>query len=162
MLDSISNVSDVVEEIISTSNSPMQEINTNFGCELWICLLFTLLLNIFCIGIQHFFNYKLKGVDLKNSRKSKILDLGLNVEVDLYKRLNKLSDFDYLVNEKLLAEISSLKKFLDENKIFLTDKQFTAADNILDYFLGLCANPRCKDYTKEKDLLKKYIEIFNG
>lgn len=159
MLDSISNIAEKVVSLSATSS--VQEIKTSFWDELWCCLLFTLILNAFCIGIQYYFNYKLKKVEFKNFRKGKILDIGLKFELDLYQRLNKLSDFDFSKQHELLDEITSLSKYLDENKIFLTNKQHKKVNEILDYFTKLCANYKEKDYKKEQKLLTEYIKIFN-
>lgn len=160
MLDSISNIA---EEVVSLSTtSSVQEINTSFwDGDLSRCLLFTVVLNVACIIIQYYFNYRLKKVEFKNFRKGKILDTGLKFELDLYQRLNKLSDFDFFKKHELLEEIISLREYLDENKIFLTDKQYKKVNEILDYFNKLCADYKKKDYKKEQKLLTEYIKIFN-
>ena len=162
MLDSISNIAEKVVSLSTTSS--VQEINTSFwDGDLSRCLLFTIVLNVACIIIQYYFNYRLKKVEFKNFRKGKILDIGLKFELDLYQRLNKLSDFDYSKEKshELLNEITSLSKYLDENKIFLTNKQHEKVNEILDYFTKLCANYKKKDYKKEQKLLTEYIKIFN-
>lgn len=161
MLDSISNI-DSISKVIETYNSSVQEINTSFwDGDLSRCLLFTIALNILCLIIQYYFNYRLKKVEFKNFRKGKILDIGLKFELELYQRLNKLSDFDSFKKHELLDEIILLRKYLDENKIFLTNKQHEKVNEILDYFNKLCANYKEKDYNKEQKLLTEYIKIFN-
>ncbi len=154
-VDSIANY---VSENLSSTNEMAESIipiSDKITPLLWL-----LIANIVIIIAKFVTDSRLKKKDVNVHRKGLINEFIINIEKELFYRLETLSRFDADQTDELLVEILNIETYCRINRIFLRKNVSNVAIKILDYYKAVSSNYAKKDIKKENELMAKYSDKF--
>jgi len=136
--------------------------NTNETSKLLITVIIISLLNLFGWIGNIFYQFKLKKFDKKiisfQLKESKRVEF----QEKLYIELEKLTYIDpNTESENLMYKVKELLRFSESNDLYFDKKIKNLIQKIYDYYLGICVDPRKKNYDFENKQLENYKNLFN-
>jgi hypothetical protein len=95
-------------------------------------------------------------------RRRMIFEQSLNIEKNIFKKVDTLSDFSRDECSKIIEAVNEIRDEINESRLFFDDNVYKAIDDILNYFTEISGDFRKKNVNKEIKLKKKYITAFHG
>ena len=121
-----------------------------------------LVANIFTMIFKFCLDRKNHNHEVILEKRKLIFQHAIKLEHEIYQELDALADYTKEQCNELITDINAIRDKLNNNRIFFEQRVYKAIDNVLDYYSEISGNYRKKDYNKEKKLMMKIIEAFNG
>lgn len=148
---------DINVNLLNTLANNMDSLN-KFMCLLMIALV----ANIVTMIIKFYLDRKNRKHESILEKRKLIFQNAIKLEHEIYQETDALADYTKEQSGEMITEINAIRDKLNNNRIFFEERVYKAIDNVLDYYSEISGNYRKKDYKKEKKLMKKFIEAFNG
>lgn len=136
------------------------QIDALYGIQ-WATLV-ALVSNIIAMFVKFFLDRAHTKQEAVLQRRRMIFEQSLNIEKDIFKKVDTLSDYTRSECSKIIEDVNVIRDELNESRLFFDDKVYRSIDDILNYFTEISGNFRKKNIKKEMLLKKKYIEAFHG
>lgn len=125
-------------------------------------LLVLLGVNIILIVVNFILDYIKHRKDNHNFKVHLIAKKGVEVEAELYQKLQRISCLQPGDEHELLDEIIDVGNYINKNRLYIEKKFLENSIMLLDYFKKIQHNMRHKDIKKEEDLFSKLSKAFYG
>lgn len=136
------------------------QIDALYGIQ-WATLV-ALVSNIIAMVVKFFLDRAHTKQEAMLQRRKMIFEQSLNIEKDIFKKVDTLSDYTKDDCSKIIKDVNDIRDELNESRLFFDEKVYKSIDDLLNYFTEISGDYRRKDVKKEIQLKKKYIEAFHG
>lgn len=124
-------------------------------------LIILLSMNLLAFIGKYIADYILKNKDVKIHKMNLISAKRIDVQEQLYYKLESLSLYSQDQKDILLEAIQTTEQYLNHNKLFIDKKIFSQSNKILDYYKTIYFNFRLKKYEQENELIDGFYKLFN-
>lgn len=125
-------------------------------------LIGVLILNLVAVGVRFYFDLRLKNRDLLIYRRNLIASKSIEVQEDIFVRLEKLSLFSKGEDTPLLTDLQDIQILVLSKQLYLDKKMIVVINKVLDYYRRVLTDYRSKDIATEKKHLNEFARIFNN
>ena len=146
----------------SLTQASIEHISSGTTSTYMIPLLVLLGLNIILILVNFVLDCIKHRKDNHNYKVHLIAQKGVEVEAELYRRLQHISCLQPGDEHNLLDEIIDIDNYISRNRLYIEKKFLENSINLLDYFKKIQHNMRNKDVKKEEGLFIKLSKVFYG
>lgn len=125
-------------------------------------LLILLGVNILLMVLKFILDWYRDNHENHNYKIKKISEKTIDIESEVYKRLQELATFQKDDSHKMLDKIIEMDDYIYINGLYLSRKYKDEVVKTMDYFKGVVTDFKKKDNKKENQLFNKLCSIFYG